>query len=573
LKDNDGVNSSTYTDNVNFSSYDEATVHFSYYPEKFLSGERFVLEVSTNGGSAYTTVEEWIYSTDFQNDIRYNATFTIDNLTLTSNTRFRIRAIAPDDGEIYLDDIRIEGCDALPTCTPGTACDDGDACTTGDTYDSGCNCIGTFQDADSDGVCDANDQCPGQDDALIGTACNDGDACTINDVYDANCGCSGTYVDSDNDGICDANDSCPTLANNLIGTACDDGLACTTNDTWDANCNCTGTMVDTDNDGVCDAEDQCPGQDDALIGTSCNDGDACTINDVYDANCGCAGTYVDADGDGYCLGIDPDDNDGCVPNANSSACNPCTVLSTDGFESNFGSWADGGKKAERRNENANTGIYSVRLRDDNGPESSIYSASNLALAAYGYTTIDFSYYTVSMDTGEEFFLEVSTNGGNSYSIYKAWASGTDYQNETRYNETVTITGVSFTNSTRFRFRSNGNKGDDEVFLDDIVVSACAPLQGARVSNPSITVIEKALPELSLFPNPTSSQVTVEYKVVDAEQVEIILTDFTGRIINRVKAPGGANQHQFDVSQLPAGYYLVHLTSGKQRISKKLSIVK
>ncbi|MEZ5023839.1 MAG: hypothetical protein R2728_11375 [Chitinophagales bacterium] len=41
-----------------------------------------------------------------------------------------------------------------------------------------------FQDADSDGVCDANDQCPGTNDALIGTNCDDGNACTtVNDIY------------------------------------------------------------------------------------------------------------------------------------------------------------------------------------------------------------------------------------------------------------------------------------------------------------------------------------------------------------------------------------------------------
>lgn len=46
----------------------------------------------------------------------------------------------------------------------GQACDDGDDCTTGDTYDGNCDCAGTFQDADSDGVCDNEDECPGFDD-------------------------------------------------------------------------------------------------------------------------------------------------------------------------------------------------------------------------------------------------------------------------------------------------------------------------------------------------------------------------------------------------------------------------
>ena len=42
-------------------------------------------------------------------------------------------------------------------CAVGTSCNDGDVCTTGDAYDSNCNCVGTFQDSDGDGICDAND--------------------------------------------------------------------------------------------------------------------------------------------------------------------------------------------------------------------------------------------------------------------------------------------------------------------------------------------------------------------------------------------------------------------------------
>ncbi len=47
-----------------------------------------------------------------------------------------------------------------PACNVGGACNDGDDCTTNDVFDTNCNCIGTFQDTDNDGICNANDQCP-----------------------------------------------------------------------------------------------------------------------------------------------------------------------------------------------------------------------------------------------------------------------------------------------------------------------------------------------------------------------------------------------------------------------------
>jgi hypothetical protein len=57
-----------------------------------------------------------------------------------------------------------------------------------------CSPTAPCPDADSDGVCDVDDVCPGFDDNLIGTACNDGDACTNNDVYTTSCICAGTPI-------------------------------------------------------------------------------------------------------------------------------------------------------------------------------------------------------------------------------------------------------------------------------------------------------------------------------------------------------------------------------------------
>ena len=53
---------------------------------------------------------------------------------------------------------------------------------------------GGCPDADSDGVCDVDDICPGFDDDLIGTPCDDGDSCTENDEYTTSCICEGTPI-------------------------------------------------------------------------------------------------------------------------------------------------------------------------------------------------------------------------------------------------------------------------------------------------------------------------------------------------------------------------------------------
>ncbi|HRD54670.1 MAG TPA: T9SS type A sorting domain-containing protein, partial [Flavobacteriales bacterium] len=146
-----------------------------------------------------------------------------------------------------------------------------------------CNCAGTIQDTDGDGVCDANDPCPLLANLAPGDACDDGNANTINDLVNANCVCAGTLLNDDCEGVPGG----PAQP----GTACNDNNACTINDVYDANCNCAGTFQDSDSDGVCDANDNCPtvpGQ----IGSACDDGNASTINDQLNANCICVGQPV-----------------------------------------------------------------------------------------------------------------------------------------------------------------------------------------------------------------------------------------------------------------------------------------
>ena len=406
-------------------------------------------------------------------------------------------------------------CDAEDQCPGsddaliGTSCDDGNACTTGDVYDANCGCSGTLIDSDNDGVCDADDQCPGSDDALIGTSCDDGNACTTGDVYDANCGCSGTYQDSDNDGVCDAEDQCPGSDDALIGTSCDDGNTCTTGDVYDANCGCSGTLIDSDNDGVCDADDQCPGSDDALIGTSCDDGNACTTGDVYDANCGCSGTYQDSDNDGVCdaedqcpgsddalIGTSCDDGNACttgdVYDANCGCsgtliegCGGCTYVSIDSndFEGGWGIWNDGGSDVARISNAtyANSGTYLIQLRDNSGVGSST-TTDNLNLLAFSEVTIDFSYYARSMDNAsEDFWLQISTNGGSSFSTIEEWNRDDEFVNNQRYNETVVYAGL-LSSATKFRFRCDASGNSDWIYIDDVVITGC---QGA-IPDPTCT---------------------------------------------------------------------------------------
>src|SRR5688500_2070513 len=256
-----------------------------------------------------------------------------------------------------------------------------------------------------------------------------------------------------------------------IGSACNDNNQCTTGDVIQSNCQCAGTWQDSDGDGTCDAFDICPGLDDYLVisETPCDDGDPCTEGDRLDDDCCCCqGILADWDQDGYCANDDPDDLDACNPDPLNPACNPCVQHDYAHFESNFGNWNSGGNDCDRvyAPQFAAAGVYCVRIQDNSGAQSSTFT-DNFNLAGVNHVTVTFSFIAVSMEANEDFFLDVSTNGGSTYTSFRSWKSGTDFQNNSRLWAVVEVTGFTWTSQTRFRFRNDASANDDRVYIDDI----------------------------------------------------------------------------------------------------------
>jgi hypothetical protein len=138
-----------------------------------------------------------------------------------------------EDSNVCTTDI----CDTVTGCkNDGTGvtvtCGDGDVCTIDDVCqgDADGTCVGEFQDSDADSVCDANDNCVG-DQTLVDLPCDssdDADDCETG-IYDCS---TGTLVctddaasdDADADGVCDLDDNCPTIENPQQEDCNEDGV-------------------------------------------------------------------------------------------------------------------------------------------------------------------------------------------------------------------------------------------------------------------------------------------------------------------------------------------------------------
>lgn len=170
-----------------------------------------------------------------------------------------------------------------------------------------------------------------------------------------------------------------------------------------------------------------------------------------------------------------------------------TQVIYDGFESGWGNWNDGGTYCTlfTNSSFSNTGSRCVYIRDNTG--SSLLTSDVLDLTSYSSVDINFSFRFYSMETGEYFSLQVSTNGGSSYTTLQSYARGGTYTNGPYYDISYTYNGP-ITNNMRFRLRSYAPSGNDYTLIDDIYIcgEAAAPNTNPTPSNDNATSYTNAI---------------------------------------------------------------------------------
>jgi hypothetical protein len=93
------------------------------------------------------------------------------------------------------------------------------------------------------------------------------------------------------------------------------------------------------------------------------------------------------------------------------------------------------------------------------------------LSPYSELAVSFSYITSGFDEGESFQLELSSDGGTSYTTLDQWVLGIDFQDNTRGYGLITVEGP-FSGSTVLQFRCNASAKNEKVYLDDAAIFGC-----------------------------------------------------------------------------------------------------
>ena len=237
------------------------------------------------------------------------------------------------------------------------------------------------------------------------------------------------------------------------------------------------------------------------------------------------------------------------------------------FETGWDNWIDGGSDCARvQSSNSYEGNFSIQIRDNSGVASSMTSPT-FNLSSYNEVVFDFYFYSSALQTGEDFWLQY--NNGSGFVTIKTWALGTDFNNNAFGNFTVTLNASQYnlSNNARFRLVCDASANNDQIFIDQIVIT------GIEANNALFksSIVEKVLDVkdniiiknvLTVFPNPVNGDI-LNIKTSKGEKLSYIIINALGQIVHT-----GETIKEISVDNLEAGMYFIEVTEGADKMMKR-----
>jgi hypothetical protein len=253
-----------------------------------------------------------------------------------------------------------------------------------------------------------------------------------------------------------------------------------------------------------------------------------------------------------------------------SSCAPCStanvVLNEGYFETGWDNWQDGGSDCARvSSANSYEGNYSIRIRDNSGVASAM-TLSNIDVSPYSSVEIDFYFYVFSMENGEDFWLRFYD--GSTWSTVQTWARGTDIENNTFYNATVTLTPAqyNFAVNSGFRFQCDASGNQDQIFIDQVTITGISGSSKGKgnqleavgyAESPEIAELD-----INLYPNPVKGSI-LNVEIPSLETFKYRIVNIQGRTVLN-----GISEGKINVSKLDGGMYFIEVNDGDEIITKK-----
>ena len=198
------------------------------------------------------------------------------------------------------------------------------------------------------------------------------------------------------------------------------------------------------------------------------------------------------------------------------------------FESGLDGWIDGGSDAFRYSGGRSyEGSFSMRIRDNSGTASSI-TLENVDVSSYDQVEVNFFFYPNSMETGEDFWLRFYN--GSSWTTVATWVSGTDFNNNTFYESTITLDAsqYNFAANSGFRFQCDASANADRVYVDAITITGITGSSSKADSTHALGVNSGSAgnstisDDMIVYPNPVKNILNINpsynvnntYRIID-----------------------------------------------------------
>ncbi|KAA3638742.1 MAG: T9SS C-terminal target domain-containing protein [Bacteroidetes bacterium] len=249
------------------------------------------------------------------------------------------------------------------------------------------------------------------------------------------------------------------------------------------------------------------------------------------------------------------------------------------FETGWDGWTDGGSDCARVTSSTNSyeGTYSIRIRDNSVSSNAV--SPTLDLTGNTLVTFEFHSYAISMENGEDFFVEFYD--GSTYEVIGHYVRGIDFNNGSFFSPPridLYAASYNFNTNNKFRIRCDASSNNDKIFFDEVIIkgnnvnpppaalSMAVNNEAQDIANESTnqSLTKSSNAEINLYPNPTSAILNLE--IVDNDFENITVISSSGQVV--FKSEAQFEKLSIDVSQYTSGIYFVNFISKGETVTKR-----
>ena len=262
------------------------------------------------------------------------------------------------------------------------------------------------------------------------------------------------------------------------------------------------------------------------------------------------------------------------------------TITYDDFESGMGSYTDGGSDMSRYtgSTHAHQPVAAGDIQDNSGAASAFTHTASYDVSGYNTLEVNFWFKMVSMETGEDFWLQYSSNGGSTWQTVATFARGGTYANGTFYNAVVTLTPgpVTFSTTAKLRFICDASDNNDDVYIDEILFRGNTSAAFAKAGT-SVNAVASAPEDFQLhqnYPNPFNPSTRIRFDLPEAMEVKLTIFNTLGEeVATLVRQYHEAGSHEVEWNgrlssgtRAPSGVYLYRLEGAGLRTVRKMTLL-